>query len=111
MKILLKKNGWQQTTVVGGKFATRQQLKEVLSVTDEEINQRLATLKGDIQSKRLPSLGADGVTAAQRQLYDEKEDLFVIIFDGQHRSESQTDCLRLLFPILSCSIVFSLSFH
>lgn len=88
---------WGLSLVVGAKLVNRAYLLDHHLATNDLINKRLALLKEDIACKRLKSLGDDGVSQYARELLDPESDLFVVIFDGQHRSESQTDCLcRLL---------------
>lgn len=97
------KVGWGLSLVVGAKLVDRAYLLKHKLATDDVIDARLALMKDDINSGRLKPLGQDGVSKFARELIDPDQDLFVVIFDGQHRSEWPTGCVGRLLSRLSLS--------
>ena len=75
--------GWLATSAASGKVASSAQLMAEGYAKASDLNARKALLQSDINANRLSA----GVHELERQLLDCQQDKWMIIFDGQHRSE------------------------
>lgn len=91
MKTSLMETNWMAQTTVAAKVLTGQQLIDQGLSTPDKIEERIAQLKADLENSRVtpPEANADGVPKLAYELMDPASDKFIVMFDGQHRSESQ----------------------
>lgn len=89
MTSALDKNGWLPVCTLAGKIVTRAQLL-LQGYSEKEIAENEELLKDDVKRNWLPleAPGKKALTQWERDLRDPTKDMFVIIFDGQHRSEA-----------------------
>jgi hypothetical protein len=80
----LDQYGWMPNLSVAGMVATRAQLLAE-NFSEGEIQAQVDQLKEDLLQNRLKV--EDSMTPLEKELLDPDADKFVLVFDGQHRSE------------------------
>jgi hypothetical protein len=82
MKATLKDKGWLETAVISSMIVSEKWLKD----NDYDVKQLPAMrkrLREDVETGRLPN--KEEYTQFEKDLLDESKDMWVVVFEGQHR--------------------------
>jgi len=79
----IRQVGWLPSFTLSGSLYTGDELVK-LGYARTVLDEKKKELRGDLEKKLLPA-AVDGQTVEETNLLNPEKDVFVLIFDGQHR--------------------------
>lgn len=84
----IRQAGWAISITLCGSLYTGDELVQ-LGFSRDMLNEKKKELRGDLEKKLLPAASADS-PKVEADLLDPEKDVFVLVFDGQHRYSQQS---------------------